>query len=155
MSQQVVKLTVDMEAVAKARKDFAKFPAILAKELERAMKRLVLIIEAKAKELCPVDTGLLQSSITPVVESWMYGYVGTNVVYAPHVEYGTGPHEIRAKDSPILANADKGIIFGKSVNHPGTEAQPFFEPAFLYGKKQAKRMFNAAFRRALQKVGGQ
>lgn len=60
-------------------------------------------IKADAKTACPADTGHLKASI--VREKNPNGYaVGTNVKYAPYVEYGTGtkgdpsvPHTQREK----------------------------------------------------------
>ena len=94
---------------------------LIVEELGNAVRDLVLLVEAEAKKLCPVDTGKLRASITPVIESWAAGYVGTNTHYAPHVEYGT-----RKMD-----------------------AQPFLEPAFLEGKKQASKVFGRAVARAI------
>jgi HK97 gp10 family phage protein len=48
-----------------------------------------LEVEEKAKEDAPVDTGLLMASIsTTKIQPNMYE-VGTNVEYAPYVEFGT------------------------------------------------------------------
>lgn len=58
----------------------------------KAMLRLVLKAEASAKRRCPVDTGRLRSSINHRVEQEgdnIVGIIGTNVEYAPHVEFGT------------------------------------------------------------------
>ena len=49
-------------------------------------------IEGEAKRYCPVDTGRLRSSITSTLgkdEEGIYGICGTDVEYAPHVEFGT------------------------------------------------------------------
>ena len=49
-------------------------------------------IERDAKLVCPVDTGNLRSSINTTVEANgnnVIATVGTNVEYAPFVEYGT------------------------------------------------------------------
>jgi len=49
-------------------------------------------IERKAKRFCPVDTGRLRSSITSALgeeDDKIVGVVGTNVEYAPHIEFGT------------------------------------------------------------------
>lgn len=54
--------------------------------------RLAIAVTNNAKSLCAVDTGRLRASIT-----WTrgedakgpYAEIGTNVDYAPHVEYGT------------------------------------------------------------------
>lgn len=51
-------------------------------------------VEARAKVLCPVDTGRLRSSIrtTPIraTSTGLEGSVGTNVVYAAPVHEGRG-----------------------------------------------------------------
>jgi HK97 gp10 family phage protein len=50
-------------------------------------------VENRAKQLCPVDTGRLRSSITqtpPIVSgSYVTIQVGTNVEYGAYLEYGT------------------------------------------------------------------
>lgn len=60
----------------------------LDKILQTALERACLIVEADARERCPVDTGQLQASITSEVDG-LTGSVGTNVEYAPYVELGT------------------------------------------------------------------
>lgn len=49
--------------------------------------------EGYAKEDCPVDTGRLRNSIAnKVIDSEMAVYIGSNVEYAPYVEYGDYNH---------------------------------------------------------------
>jgi phage gpG-like protein len=57
------------------------------------MKKACLLVENDAKRNCPVDTGRLRQSITHRIEG-STGIVGTNVEYAPYVEYGTGKHAL-------------------------------------------------------------
>ena len=61
---------------------------------EQAMLGLEAIgqeAEGYAKEETPVDTGRLRNSIAhKVVEDEKAVYIGTNVEYAPYLEYGTG-----------------------------------------------------------------
>lgn len=54
--------------------------------------RKTIQVERDAKRLCPVDTGRLRASITHALsrdERGLVGFVGTNVVYAARVEFGT------------------------------------------------------------------
>ena len=49
--------------------------------------------ETYAKDLTPVDTGTLRNSITHRVETkgkMIMVIIGSNVHYAPYVEFGTG-----------------------------------------------------------------
>lgn len=60
----------------------------VAKEL----LRLALRVERSAKRLCPVDTGRLRASITHQIAKdgqGLFARVGSNVEYAPFVEFGT------------------------------------------------------------------
>jgi len=118
---QLAMIEIDFRKIERLQKAMKKAPALIAEELATAVRDLVLLVEAEAKKLCPVDTGKLRASITPVIESWAAGYVGTNTHYAPYVEYGT-----RKMD-----------------------AQPFLEPAFLEGKRQASKVFGQAVSRAI------
>lgn len=47
------------------------------------------------------------------------------------VEVGTAPHVIESHGPYPLRNATTGQVFGKKVNHPGTEAQPHLRPALF------------------------
>lgn len=59
-----------------------------------ALEEVGLAAEGFAKRLCPVDTGRLRNSITHVTRPDDNAvYIGTNVEYAPYVEYGTARQE--------------------------------------------------------------
>jgi HK97 gp10 family phage protein len=62
-------------------------------DMERAMQQAVMLVMRDAKVLAPVDTGRLRASIVPDVQvvegDIVQGVVGSNVEYAPFVEYGT------------------------------------------------------------------
>ena len=121
MAKGLAMIDIDLRAIGNLQKALKEMPGLVQEELGKAVTELVLIVEAKAKELCPVDTGLLRASITPVIASWAEAYVGTNTHYAPYVEFGT----------------------------KRTQAQPFLEPAFLEGQKQASKVFGKAVGRAI------
>ena len=79
----------------------------------------------------PVDTGELRRSLAIRVEGDKV-IIGPNVPYAPYVEFGTRPHEIRPKSpgGTLAFTVNGKPVFAKVVNHPGTKAQPFVRPAF-------------------------
>ena len=75
-------------------------------DLNKAVERIALLIEGEAKKICPVRTGRLRASIhTGKIKDGVY-YVGTNVHYAPYVEFGT--RKMAAK--PYLRPAAKKIV---------------------------------------------
>ena len=58
----------------------------------RELTRRTIKVDRAAKDRCPVDTGRLRSSITWRLgrdSQGLLGIVGTNVTYAPYVEFGT------------------------------------------------------------------
>jgi len=64
-------------------------------------------VERRAKELAPVDTGRLRASITHEIGADSQGLVatvGTNVVYAPFLEYGTSRMSARPFLRPALGS---------------------------------------------------
>lgn len=102
----------------------------LENELSKLVKNTLYNIEADAKRECPVDTSRLRDSITTNITGKFSGECGTNVEYAEDVEYGTRPHTIVPKKANALHWKSGGTdYFAKKVNHPGTKAHPFFEPA--------------------------
>lgn len=69
---------------------------VLEKMKEQVLKGLESIgqeCEGYAKDDCPVDTGRLRNSIShKVIDNETAVYIGTNVEYAPYVEYGEYKH---------------------------------------------------------------
>ena len=78
-------VTVDDRAFQVALRQYASRLQINTRE---DLYRLGLMVQNEARRLAPVDTGRLRASIT--VKRTPDGVtVGTNVEYAPYVEYGT------------------------------------------------------------------
>lgn len=79
-----------------------------AGEVAKDLQRRALQVERAAKQLCPVDTGRLRSSITNQVGTDAEGLlaaVGTDVEYAPYVELGTSRMAAQPFLLPALAAA--------------------------------------------------
>ena len=114
----------------------AEFRAYLDKGIDqttvnKALNRAGLIVENDAKKRCPVGkTGLLRNSIQHRVEYSGYEracYVGTNVEYAPYVEFGTGIHAANGdgRQTPWVYRTADGEFHWTE----GQEPQPYLEPA--------------------------
>ena len=85
-----------------------------------------------AVNMVPVDTGLLKVRINllPAVPGYTNYTLTAATDYAEAVEYGTSPRVIKAVNKKALKFKMGGKeVIVKQVNHPGTEAQPFFRPA--------------------------
>jgi hypothetical protein len=135
----------------------AKLERLSIDGVKRAMQYSVIAVEAMAKQLSPVNTGRLATSITSVVEGStenITGRIGTNVVYAPYMELGTKPHfppiaaiqdwvkkkGIAAKLTPsgkrggskaTRESQDRSMAFviARSISKKGTRERPYLVPA--------------------------
>ena len=111
----------------------AKLDNLSNLQLEQALNKACLIVENEAKKLCPVDTGQLRSSIThEVVEK--EGRVGTNVEYAPYVEYGTGLFAANGDGRQERWSYQDGE--GNWYSTIGQQPQPFLHPALNNNREQ-------------------
>jgi len=64
------------------------------KPLKSSIKRIALKLEELVKKATVVDTGILRSAVVSEIQP-LWARVGSNVEYAPFVEYGTGKMEAR------------------------------------------------------------
>lgn len=87
--------------------------ARLRDETERKLTKVGLQIQSDARRACPVDTGRLRASIAmePVVRQGdrFVLKVGTNVEYAPYVEFGTSRMRPQPFMRPAFLRARKSI----------------------------------------------
>lgn len=92
----------------------------------RALERMGQQAEGYAIDLVPVDTGMLQNSLThKVVPSELTVYAGSNMAYAVYAECGTGKYYPGGRDTPWVYQDAKG---NWHYTH-GQRAQPYLKPA--------------------------
>ena len=109
----------------------SKVLAIERETLEDILWVWGALAQGYAQEKCPVDTSNLVNSIDyDVIVKDMEMQVGTNVEYAPYVEFGTGIYATgeggsAAKKIPWVYKDDEG----KWHRTSGMKAQPFLRPA--------------------------
>ena len=155
--------------------------------LQSEIHRIALKVQDQARELCPVRRygsggGSLRQSIhtaTERTEDGVRSEVYTNSIYAPFVEFGTGPTG-QAHHEGISPNADPvysqsgwtmpadamspedaeqygfGIAKGKDGEiigyyTKGQVAQPFLYPAFKSMEKTAAKEIEEALDREMEK----
>lgn len=83
-------------------------------------------LEAELKRTNPVDTGLMQSK-TRVTDGPGFIEATVDTPYAEFVSEGTKPHKITARNKQALSFMWHGRrITVRSVNHPGTQPNPWF-----------------------------
>ena len=108
-------------------------------DFNETLNKACLLVENDAKLKCPVDTGQLRQSITHRIEGTT-GIVGTNVEYAPYVEYGTGKHarDGNGRKTPWAYTDPKT---GELIWTAGSRPQAFLEPALLENEQAIIKLF--------------
>jgi HK97 gp10 family phage protein len=129
-------LEVKVDGLDKLLKKLNKLGGSIPQSTQKALLRAGAVFEAGAKAHCPVDTGHLRDSIHTEAQGNNAVAVGTNVGYAPDVEYGTGP-----KGDPSVPHTTKQYwryrdAEGWHTSH-GQPPQPFMRTAFAEGKDNA------------------
>jgi HK97 gp10 family phage protein len=81
----------------------------LRSAIRKALERSAMSVQSQAKLLAPVDTGRLRASIDRRIEG-RTAYVGTNLDYAPYVEYGTRYMRAQPYFEPALERKQRTII---------------------------------------------
>ena len=113
--------------------------------VEQAVNEACILVENDAKRRCPVDTGELRMSITHEIEETSenrtIGAVGTNLEYAPYVEYGTGLFAEKGgrKDVPWNYKDDEGEWHSTR----GMQPQPFMRPALQENRERIMNYIKA------------
>lgn len=121
----------------------------------QAMRQATLIVEAGAKRYAPVDTGRLRASITSEVRlenNAVLGVVGSNVVYAPYMELGTGTYVGRPRYFPPPAALETwakrhGFASGYMV------ARAIYKAGGLKPRRFLQRAFEENKARIVQIIG--
>lgn len=127
---------------------YSRLSKIAKIDLTSALTEACMVVEKDAKKKCPVDDGTLRGSITSEVED-NQGIVGTNVEYAPYVEFGTGLFAAKGngRQTPWTYRDEKGEWHTTAGQHP----QPFLQPALDNNKREIRKIINNEISRELKK----
>lgn len=87
--------------------------------IEQELLKIGLRIERRTKEKCPVDTGRLRASYTTELVRATGGtprvVVGSNVEYAPYVEFGTSRMEAQPHLQPAIDEVASELGQGRGL----------------------------------------
>ena len=122
--------------------------------VEQAVNEACILVENDAKKRCPVDTGELRMSITHEIEETSenrtIGAVGTNLEYAPYVEFGTG----------IFSSLGNGRqdrwsykdAKGEWHSTIGQQPQPYLHPALDDNREEVKKLIQKKIEEGVKKL---
>lgn len=103
------------------------------------------MVEGDAKNLCPVDDGVLRNSITYEVDDEKQECsIGTNLEYAPYVHQGTGIYATNGdgRKTPWSYQDDEGN-WHTTI---GQKPQPFLTPALDQNREKIMELLRKTIR---------
>lgn len=114
-----------------------------------AMRKAAVLVSTDAKQLVPVDTGRLRSSITPDVRQEGFnvlGVVGSNVLYAPYMETGTRPHWPPTSALEVWARRHgvDAFLVARAISKRGTKGHRYLQGAFEKNTDKIKAILGGA-----------
>lgn len=120
-------------------------------DVNQAMEQACILVENEAKIKCPVDNGVLRNSITHYIEdnpNELIGVVGTNVEYAPYVEFGTGIYSSlgNGRQDRWKYKDAKGEWHSTIGQHP----QPYLYPALEENRREIEKMFKEQIKKGVK-----
>jgi len=150
----MIQLTLDTREFDR---DLAKFAKKNHNDFKKAVSTATMRMHFLAVNRAAKKTGNMARMIRMlIIGKGFTGDVISQANYSNDVENGTKPHTITVKNKKVLAGparkAPSGwtnisgdyAIYGKSVKHPGTKAQPFMMPAFMAAKRKLYRLIEQA-----------
>ena len=120
--------------------------------IKKTSERIVADAKQNLTDNGSVETGDLRNSITSNLEknsTTVQAEIGTNVEYAPFVEWGTGVYNVRGegRNTPWCY---KDPETGEFVWTEGSKPYPFMEPAYLANKKNIARDLKESLDKAVR-----
>lgn len=121
-----------------------------------AMRDATLIVERAAKKNAPVDTGRLRASLMPEVrmeKESIVGVVGSNVTYAPYMEFGTRPHwpPIAALETWARRHGRSAYYVAKLISERGLAPRKFLQNAFESNRERIIRRLESGIHKIVEK----
>lgn len=116
--------------------------------LRSGLKTGALMVQATAKQLCPVCEGQLRNSI--VVTELPDGVdIGTNVEYAVYQEYGTG-----SRGDPSVSHVTQKVskVTGETYQYMGISPNPFMYPSLKANEQNVKNAVKERLELAIKGV---
>lgn len=96
-----VEISCDIKGVEEFQRDMRSFDSAMQKHVHRQLASWAADVKALAKQLVPVRTGHLRSSIYAKIQEWV-AEVGAEATYALFVELGTRRMQARPYLYPAI-----------------------------------------------------
>lgn len=131
----------------------SNFNSRLDAQLSRQMDRIGQVVARTARDIVPVRTGALRSSIDYTAGRTLGSVrVSASMPYAAFVELGTRPHMILPKHGKFLVFRviNGAVIYRRQVSHPGTKPYKYLARALQRNQSNIRSLVDQAVKAALK-----
>ena len=156
-------ITVKLDGAEQLLEELEALGVNVQRSLRGAIRKGAKVIQDEAEVNARMVTGKTGKH-TRLHVSTRRGEVGSSDVQADigpskkkfwlrFYETGAAPHEIKAKNSPLLAfEGEKGLVLTSRVAHPGLPALPWLRPAFDNKGDAAIKVVGEVLREAVEEA---
>ena len=96
-----IEITCDVKGIEKFQETMRQFDSAVQKHVHRQLASWAAVVKALARQLAPVRTGHLRSTIYADVKEWV-ATIGAEATYAMYVELGTRHMQARPYLYPAI-----------------------------------------------------
>ena len=143
---------IEIKNLKEIKAAFKQAPALMTKNLDTAIRKVVFNIRAKAVSNAPAVTGRLRGSAYTTFAP-LRGEIGFKAKYADFVHSGTSAYIIEPRHKKALHWGGKGGPVVKRVNHPGIKANPYLQKAVDSTQPFTDKFFKQAVEDTLDTIG--
>ena len=145
----VAEYTIEVKGDKEIIRVMERYPQIYREEMTKVITAAVLAVDKAAKEKTPVNTGQLRDSyyreVHHIGAAEVQGAVGSELHYAPYVEFGTKPHfpprgPIERWAELVLGDASAWFMVARAIAGRGTKPRGMFAKAIVQEKERVRKL---------------
>ena len=149
---------VDLREVLAVATSLSNSGPVIDREIKTALTKSGLVVEGRAKELAPVDTGKLRQSITTQIRPDS-ALIGTNLQYAPTMEFGRRPGAAMPPAGALIGWMNRHgmdtrleFVLRRAIARRGIAEKRYLRTALEQNTARIEGFFDEAARNIIAKV---
>lgn len=150
-----MKISYEVKGADEIMAAFKQAPVIAARELNTAIKQVILIFLAQARIEAPVDRGFLRGPAMQTSFGFLKGTLLNTAEYAYWVHEGTSPGHfppLAAIEPWAKRHKIPAFLVARKIFREGTEGTPFFQLALDKRDRQADSIFAKALENIINRL---
>lgn len=146
-------MKIKVDGLDELKSAFKRSPEIVKKEIDDAIRKTLLTIQAKSTPKIPVDTGFLRNAWSTRFGT-LSGELENTAKYASFIHDGTNPHwpPMDAIERWANRHGIPPFLVARSISQKGTKGKPFLDDAVRESESDANRFFETALTKITEQL---